>query len=38
MPMTLARDPVVGFDKGASFFDIITRILVPSSVKLIAEP
>jgi isoamylase len=38
LAITLARDPVVGYDKGASFFDIVYQDPVLSRVKLIAEP
>jgi isoamylase len=38
LAITLARDPVVGYDKGASFFDIVYQDPVLSQVKLIAEP
>ena len=38
LAITLARDPVVGYDKGASFFDILYQDPVLSQVKLIAEP
>jgi glycogen operon protein len=38
LAITLARDPVVGYDKGASFFDIVYQDPVLSLVKLIAEP
>ncbi|MBV9577548.1 MAG: glycogen debranching protein GlgX [Chloroflexi bacterium] len=38
LAITLARDPVVGYDKGASFFDIIYQDPVLSRVKLIGEP
>jgi isoamylase len=38
LAITLARDPGVGYDKGASFFDIVYQDPVLSQVKLIAEP
>jgi glycogen operon protein len=38
LAITLARDPIVGYDKGASFFDIIYQDPVLSNVKLMAEP
>jgi isoamylase len=38
LAITLARDPVVGYDKGASFFDIVYQDPVLSRVKLIGEP
>jgi isoamylase len=38
LAITLARDPVVGYDKGASFFDIMYQDPILSQVKLIAEP
>ncbi len=38
LAITLARDPQVGYDKGASFFDIVYQDPVLSRVKLIGEP